>query len=705
MFRYFRNLLATDGRRLCRLFVLCFSFVLGSYAGTWALKNALLLAATATSCTGDAILFSICAQNGGVGPCCQGGTCCWYVDSNGDPAGCAYTPSCPMGTSAYSTCSNALGTASGSGECVIGCRNSDGSCIGGSGGGGSGCTGNCTWEWSGSNWGSTGSTCSSGCTCSAPTTAGTMMFQTETTSCGSGTITCSGSATWTAVCNAGVLSWSQTTACGTGCSASCPSAAPSAAGATTTTTCASASNATVCGTGSCACAGQCQYSAASDGQGGYVWTLSSSSCTASVSGCTCPSSPGGNCPSGPGDTTSAACGSSGGACKPVACSGSCYYIATGGGTCGYVWTLQRNGCTVGADNCGCPSTLGGNCPTASGQTTTSGCGAAGGTCTCTCTGTCNYTSVADPVLTGQFKWQLGTNNCSGGSQCSCPACPSAVKPGSAGLMTTAACGSPSEACACPVSCANQGGDADNDCCCADVDCNDNDPTVCLCDNCTGTCTRCWAPDPQGSYGLGAPPTWSIEGVTTVTQGYRSGAPMIECDPNDPNGPAGCSCATISNGDMDGDGCCDCRDDYPTDPRQGCACCNMGRFWVRGGGLAFHTAWKQVFPFGGPAAQFLTWSRGSSGSPGYWSYAGPVGDPGSLALTLPFNAATQGFVYDIPVTVPLSLVQLETVMTSVTGVSWTGVFASLDSLRAAFRTALVFVVAAMCLGVVFQEVRV
>lgn len=235
------------------------------------------------------------------------------------------------------------------------------------------------------------------------------------------------------------------------------------------------------------CSGTCNYNVVDNGDGSYGWVLYGSSCTAGLTGCSCPTDPGGPCPTHAVDQTSVACGATGGTCTRT-CSGNCSYTSIDDGTGGFRWSLQGNTCTAGAANCSCPASPSGPCPTAAGMTTTLACGSAGGTCVPNCSGSCNYTSGGTD--TGGYLWLLTSNNCTAGAQnCQCPSDPGGTCPSAAGQTKSVACGASSSPCQQPP-CFGHGGDQDGDGCCHDVDCDDADRMVCA-NCCKGTCTWQW----------------------------------------------------------------------------------------------------------------------------------------------------------------------------------------------------------------------
>jgi hypothetical protein len=181
---------------------------------------------------------------------------------------------------------------------------------------------------------------------------------------------------------------------------------------------------------------------------------------------------------------------------PPPCSGNCSYVSISDGNGNsFKWSLESNTCTAGAANCSCPASPGGACPGSAGMHTSLSCGSTGAvTCIPNCTGSCNYVGVVKSDNTG-FKWQLTTNNCNASApNCGCPADPGGNCPkGEGETRSGVACGSSSAACT-QGPCATRGGDQDGDGCCKDVDCDDNDRTICL-SCCKGSCTFKWVVAP------------------------------------------------------------------------------------------------------------------------------------------------------------------------------------------------------------------
>ncbi len=132
------------------------------------------------------------------------------------------------------------------------------------------------------------------------------------------------------------------------------------------------------------CSGNCSYVSIANGNGtGFKWSLESNTCTSGISNCSCPLSPAGDCPGSAGLHTSLSCGSTGATSCIANCTGSCKYVGVAKvpANTGFKWQLTTNTCNQEAQNCGCPSDPGGNCPTFAGGEINIACGTASTPCT------------------------------------------------------------------------------------------------------------------------------------------------------------------------------------------------------------------------------------------------------------------------------------------------------------------------------------
>lgn len=448
------------------------------------------------------------------------------------------------------------------------------------------------------------------------------------------------------------------------------------------------------------CTGNCNYTSVSSGPGTYHWSLVSNTCTAGVTGCSCPGIPDlAPCPESFGETYSVACGWPEGTCKPKVsdpppCSGSCQYVANTNGEGLLIWALASNNCTAGAENCSCPSSPGGPCPTSVASETSVACGAAGGPCDRgSCTGNCNYRSVS--TGDGNFTWQPDPdhpNTCKRGVEnCTCPSEPGGDCPQDALATKTVVCGSASTPCK-KKPCAAHGGDEDNDGCCADVDFDDDDAAVCSSD-CKGTyslCEACTKTDPSDSSRLVA--------CDSGTEGCR----CAKCDPK--TDTEFCRCRTVNNGDKDKDNCCDAVDKWPDDPKRGCECCEWAEVWNSNGGPEYAVEFNRVFGStagNGPLEQFVTYNSSTK----TWTTNTPSGSPTPLTVPVPLAAFSGGRVSNTTFTIPLTVPQVEDSLTSLGVGDMTGQFAAVDVWRGWWRVACTWLCGFILLKYLFQELRV
>lgn len=181
-------------------------------------------------------------------------------------------------------------------------------------------------------------------------------------------------------------------------------------------------------------------------------------------------------------------------------------------------------------------------------------------------------------IAGDQYWVTTESDCAPGSVGNAVTCPAYCD----GVTWNACCGPCSPGwCGGAGGCANNGGDADNDGCCDDVDCDPNNSS--FCDNC-GPCYY-YGGDGDGDgccaqYDCNDSDPYKCVNCSCESQGGDADMDGCcddnDCDTSDPNKCDNCVCDD-KGGDGDGDGCCaddDC-DDQDASLCNDCPCINRG----------------------------------------------------------------------------------------------------------------------------------
>jgi hypothetical protein len=403
------------------------------------------------------------------------------------------------------------------------------------------------------------------------------------------------------------------------------------------------------------CSGNCTYTSVGS-PGSYGWELTDATCTAGLSNCSCPTSPGGNCPTSGGLHTSLACGSAGGPCTPTPCSGVCKYRAYSLGDGKFGWEHDSGDpdtCTAGAANCGCPSAPGGDCPI------------------------------------------------------------------NADDKKSVACGSSSVACRQPA-CSGHGGDADKDGCCKDKDVDDDDASVCeaTCKGTYIRCQKCKKPDPQNVGGpeIACDPdsgTDAEKAACRCTPCTSSGSQNDDCRcSNVTNGDKdkdGC-CDVVDRYPLDPTRGCECCDFEQAWLDGGGA--ELKAQWARIFGVPSarsSSATPAAFGWmkyrqGSTEQGFISYNTSSQA----WDVTGPTGDPDPLFFSVSWSSWLGYGLPTTSLTIPVTVTQIQGLLmssgfTGAAGASAT--FSSVELYRQWVRIALIWLMAVKLIGILFQEFRV